>query len=314
MDDNIQELYNFLRAADAKAQAGDEQAKVDAQGIYDHIQYLESQAKKQASEEYPPIVAGGVGEALLLTGKGAQIINQFKNIPKELQNIAVNQKQNNEVLADLIKQNQIIQNRGVSTPNADINWTKSMTGISPEGSTMAKESLTTAGNMKSAIQAGGPAAGGSISPSGNIINLPNLKEERRLTEELKNARIAEELKQKSLMNKLGKSARMFGELGGKVLTKANPYLQGFSIPFEVADAYNKFNRKDNVGGGLSTVGALLGAASLYPPLTIPAGALSLGAHGADMAYQEYMKRKGQLQQGYEKQPAQYANGGLVYLK
>ena len=55
-----------------------------------------------------------------------------------------------------------------------------------------------------------------------------------------------------------------------------------------------------------------GAASLYPPLTIPAGLTSLGAHGADWAYQEYLKRRGQPQQGYEEQPAQYAIGGLVF--
>jgi hypothetical protein len=314
MADNIQELQQLLRAADAKAQAGDVQAQKDAQGIYDHIQHLEAQSKKQSSEEFPPLIAGGLGEAALLTGKAAQVINQFKNIPQTVKDVAANQKQHNEVLADLIKQNQMMQNRGVSTPNADINWTKSMTGIAPEGSTMSKESLNTAGGMKSAIQAGGPAAGGSISPSGNVIIPPNLKEERQVANALRNAQIAQQLKESSLMGRLGKYGSTAGNLGGKALSKANPYLQAFSMPYEVADAYNKFNRGDNVSGALSTIGAGAGAASLYPPLTIPMGALSLGAHGADVAYQEYLRRRGQPQQGNEQQPAQYATGGLVFRR
>jgi len=313
MEDNVQELYSLLRQADVKAQAGDEQAKVDAKKIYDHIQHIETQSKKQASEEYPPVVAGAVGEGLAVTGKVAQMANQFRKIPQAVEDIAINQKAHNEVLADLIKKNEMMQNRGVSTPNADINWTKSMTGISPEGSTMSKESLNTAGRMKSAIQAGGPMAGGSISPSGNVILPPDLKAERQVAMELRNAQIAEQLKQSSLLGKLSKGAGIIGELGGRALTKANPYLQAFSVPYEVTDAYNKFHRDDNVGGTLSTIGALSGLASLYPPLTVPAGVLSLGTHGADWAWQNFLERRNKPQQGYEQQPAQYANGGLVYL-
>lgn len=315
MSDNIQELQQLLRAADAKAQAGDAQAHKDAQGIYDQIQYLEAQSKKQAGEEFPPVIAGGLGEAALLTKKGVEIANQFKNIPKTIENVVSNQKTQNEVLADLIKQNQApMSNRGVTMPNADVDWTKSMTGISPTGSQMTKESLKQAQSMTSAIGPGGPAAGGSISPSGNVIKLPNLKEERQVANELRNAKIAQQLKESSLMGRLGKGAGVVSELGGKMLTKANPWLQAFSVPYEAADIYNKVNRGDNVGAGLSAVGGAAGMASLYPPLTVPMGALSLGAHGADWAYQEYLKRRGQPQQGNEQQPAQYATGGLVFRR
>ena len=315
MSDNIQELQQLLRAADAKAQAGDEQAKADAQGIYDHIQHLEAQSKKQSSEEFPPIIAGGLGVGALATGKGIQFLNQVKNLPGVVQDAVSNQKQHNQVLADLIKQNQApMSNRGVTMPNADVDWTKSMTGISPTGSQMTKESLKQAQSMTGAIGPGGPAAGGSISPSGNVILPPDLKAERQAAMELKNAQIAQQLKQNSLLGKLSKGAGFIGDLGGRALTKANPYLQAFSMPYEIADAYNKFNRGDNVSGALSTIGAGAGAASLYPPLTIPMGALSLGAHGADWAYQEYLKRRGQPQQGNEQQPAQYATGGLVFRR
>ena len=128
------------------------------------------------------------------------------------------------------------------------------------------------------------------------------------------AQIAQQLKESSLMGRLGKGASILSDLGGRALTKANPYLQAFSMPYEIADAYNKFDRGDKVGGALSTIGAGAGAASLYPPLTVPMGALSLGAHGADWAYQEYLKRRGQPQQGNEQQPAQYATGGLVFRR
>ena len=312
--EKINELRIMLRQADKLAQSGDTQAQADAQKIFDQIGYLEGQAKTAAGEEFPPIIAGALGEASLLTGKGVQIANQFRKIPQAVQDVAANQKQHNEVLADLIKQNQMMTERGITTPNADVNWTKSMTGFAPEGSTMSKESLTTAGNMKSAIQAGGPAAGGSISPSGNLIKLPNLKEERQVAMALRDARIADELKKSSIMGKMSKYGSMVGELGGKALSKTNPYLQAFSVPYEAADIYNKLNSGDKVGAGLSTVGGLSGMASLYPPLTVPMGALSLGAHGADWAYQEYLKRKGQPQQGNEQQPAQYAIGGLVFRR
>ena len=315
MSDNIQELQQLLRAADAKAQAGDAQAHKDAQGIYDQIQYLEAQSKKQAGEEFPPVIAGGLGEAALLTKKGVEIANQFKNIPKTIENVVSNQKTQNEVLADLIKQNQApMSNRGVTMPNADVDWTKSMTGISPTGSQMTKESLKQAQSMTGAIGPGGPAAGGSISPSGNVILPPDLKAERQVANELRNAKIAQQLKESSLMGRLGKGAGVVSELGGKMLTKANPWLQAFSVPYEAADIYNKVNRGDKVGAGLSAVGGAAGMASLYPPLTVPMGALSLGAHGADWAYQEYLKRRGQPQQGNEQQPAQYATGGLVFRR
>jgi len=314
MSDNIQELYGLLRSADQKAQAGDEQAQADAQGIYNHIQYLEKASKEQTASEFPPVVAGAAGELALVGGKVAQFANAVKDLPGAVKDIAASQQKNSQVLTDLIKQNEMLQNRGISTPNADINWTKSMTGIAPEGSTMSKQSKDIAGGMKSAIQAGGPAAGGSISSSGNVILPPDLKTERQVAAALRDARVAEELKKMSLLNKILKGGKFVGDLGGKALNKVNPYLQAFSMPYEAADAYNKFDRGDKVGGALSTIGGIAGAASLYPPLTIPAGAISLGAHGADWAYQEYLKRRNQPQEGYEAQPAQYANGGLVFRK
>jgi hypothetical protein len=307
--ETINELRGLLREADKKAQAGDAQAQTDAQGIFNQIQYLESQAQQQAGEEYPPIIAGAVGEGALLTGKGVQFLNQVRNLPKVVQDVAANQKEHNQVLADMIKQNQMLTDRGIG----DNQWTRGSTGISPVGSQMNQSSLQRAQGMMEAINPGGPAAGGSIYNE-NIILTPDVKAERKAAMDLRNARIAEELKQASIMGKMGKYGRALGSLGGKALEKANPWLQAFSIPYEAVDAYNKFNRGDVASGALSTLGTGAGIASMYPPLTVPMGALSLGAHGADWALDEYRKRKGQAQQGYEQQPAQYAIGGLVFRR
>jgi hypothetical protein len=314
MDDNIQELYSLLRTADQRAQTGDAQAQKDAQSIYDHIQHLEKTQKQQSAAEYPPLLAGGIGESALIGGKVAKFANAVKDLPTTVKDIATSQQQHNQVLSDLIKQNQTMQNRGVAQPHGGSTWTEKMSGIAPEGSFMGKQSKDVADRMVSAIQPNGPAAGGSISPSGNIILTPDIKAERQAAMALREAKIADELKKTSLLGKASKYGGMLAEMGGKALTKANPYLQAFSIPYETADAYNKFNRDDNVGGALSTIGAVSGAASLYPPLTIPAGLTSLGAHGADIAYQEYLRRRGQPQQGNEQQPAQYAIGGLVFRR
>jgi hypothetical protein len=307
--EKVNELRILLREADKKAQSGDAQAQADAQGIFNQIQHLESKAQTEASQEYPPIIAGGVGEGALLTGKGIQFLNQIKNLPKVVETAANNQKVHNEVLADLIKQNQILTDRGIG----DNQWTRGSTGISPVGSQMNQTSLHRAQGMMEAINPGGPAAGGSIHNE-NIILPPNVKAERKLAMDLRNAKIAEEIKKASLLGKFSKYGGMAAELGGKALNKANPWLQAFSIPYEATDAYNKFNRGDIPSGALSTLGAGAGAASLYPPLTIPAGLISLGAHGADWALDEYRKRQGQPQQGYEQQPAQYAIGGLVFRR
>jgi hypothetical protein len=307
--ETINELRGLLREADKKAQAGDAQAQADAQGIFNQIQYLESQEQKQSSEEYPPVIAGGVGEAALLTGKGVQFLNQVKNLPKTVQDVVANQKEHNQVLADMIKQNQMLTDRGIG----DNQWTRGSTGISPVGSQMNQSSLQRAQGMMEAINPGGPAAGGSIHNE-NIILRPDVKAERKAAMDLRNARIAEEIKKASLLGKLGKYGSMAAELGGKALTKANPYLQAFSIPYEATDAYNKFSRGDIPSGALSTLGAGAGIASLYPPITVPAGLLSLGAHGADWALDQYRQRQGQPQQGYEQQPAQYAIGGLVFRR
>jgi hypothetical protein len=316
MADNVQDLYNLLREADKKAQGGDEQAKADAQSIYNHIQYVENKAKAEGSEEYPPVLAGVVGEGAAIAAKGTQLAKRaFIDTPKAVSDMAQGQKTQNQILADLIKQNQApTGNRGVTMPNADANWTKSMAGISPTGSQMTKESLKQAQSMTGAIGPGGPAAGGSISPSGNVILPPNLKAEREAANELRKAKIEQQLRESSLMGRLGKYGSMVGDIGGKALTKANPYLQAFSTPYEAVDTYNKFNRGDNVGGVLSAIGTGAGMASLYPPLTLPMGALSLGAHGADMAYQSYMRNRGQPQQENEQQPTPYATGGLVFIR
>ena len=126
--EKINELRTMLREADRLAQSGDTQAQADAQKIFDQITYLEQQAQKQASQEYPPVIAGAVGEGALLTGKGVQFLNQVRKLPQVVEDVAASQKQYNEVLSDLIKKNEMMQNRGVGQPHGGGNWTGQLTG------------------------------------------------------------------------------------------------------------------------------------------------------------------------------------------
>jgi hypothetical protein len=304
----IQELYNLLRSADAKAQAGDEQAQADAQGIYDHIHALEAQAKEQKEGEFPPEVAAGLG----VGAKGAVAVakkgKEFLQMPSKIAEATASQNQQAKVLSELLKEKNVQDAiRGVTQPNADMNWTKSMTGIAPPGSTMSKESLDQAQAMKRAIGPGGDMPGGSIYKD-SVIVPPNMRAERA-------AQAEKMLRESSMMGKLGKYGSAVRNVVGPAANKVMPWMNAATLPFNAAETYNRAEAEDPIGAAISGVGTVAGAASLYPPLTVPAGLVSLGASGVNWARDEYLKRKGQPQPAYEEPIAMpYATGGLVYLR
>lgn len=303
----IQELYGLLRSADAKAQAGDTQAQADAQGIYDSIQSLESQVKEQKSGEFPPSVAAGLGVATKAAIGAGKRINEFSKAGQYAKEAVEAQKSQAQILSEILKDKNVQERiRGVANPNGDTNWTKAMTGIAPPGSTMSKESLDQAQSMKQAIGRNGEMPGGSIYKD-SVIVPPDLRAEKA-------AQVERMLKESSMMGKLGKYGNAIGNTVGPVLNKAMPWMNAATLPFNAAETYNRATAEDPIGATISGIGTVAGAASLYPPLTVPAGLVSLGAAGTNWARDEYLKRKGQPQQGYEQQPAQYATGGLVYLR
>jgi hypothetical protein len=80
------------------------------------------------------------------------------------------------------------------------------------------------------------------------------------------------------------------------------------------DAYNRFAQDDNLGGAISTVGAIGSGLSLVPHPVTRYGGAAIGA-GAELlnAYLDYLKQKAQQpQQPQEQQmPVPMAQGGLV---
>lgn len=303
----IQELYGLLRSADAKAQAGDTQAQADAQSIYDHIQSLEAKANEQKAGEFPPVVAAGLGVGTKAAIGAGKRINEFSKAGQYAKEAVEAQKSQSQILAEILKDKNVQNSlRGVSTPNADTNWTKAMTGIAPPGSTMSKESMDQAHAMKQAIGRGGEMPGGSIYKDA-IILPADLRAEKA-------AQVEKMLRESSMMGKLNKYGSAVKNVAGPVFNKAMPWLNAATLPLNVAETYNRATAEDPIGATISGIGTVAGAAALYPPLTVPAGLVSLGAAGTNWARDEYLKRKGQPQMGSEQQPSQYATGGLVYLR
>lgn len=303
----IQELYGLLRSADAKAQAGDEQAQADAQAIYDHIQAVEAQVKEQKAGEFPPVVAAGLGVGTKAAIGAGKRINEFSKAGQYAKEAVEAQKTQAQVLADILKDKNVQNNiRGVVNPNAGTNWTKAMTGISPVGSNMSKTSMDVAENMKSAIGAGGEMPGGSIYKD-SVILPADLRAEKA-------AQVERMLKESSMMGKLGKYGNAIKNVAGPVVNKAMPWMNAATLPLNAAETYNRYAGEDPIGATISGIGTAAGAAAMYPPLTVPAGLVSLGASGVNWARDEYLKRKAQEQMSGEQQAPQYARGGLVYLR
>jgi hypothetical protein len=55
-----------------------------------------------------------------------------------------------------------------------------------------------------------------------------------------------------------------------------------AVPFSAYDTGDRLSRGDYPGAALSGVATLANAAALYPPLTVPASVVGLGAEGANM--------------------------------
>ena len=94
-------------------------------------------------------------------------------------------------------------------------------------------------------------------------------------------------------------------LGGTALRAMGPIAGGFGTGFEGAEAYNRFERGDPLGGAISAVGAGAGLASMYPPLAPIGLPVSYGAMGLDYLIDKY--RGG----AKYKSVMEKADGGLV---
>ena len=109
-------------------------------------------------------------------------------------------------------------------------------------------------------------------------------------------------------------------VGGAAQSAAAPWLgrgiAGAGTGFQGADAYNRFKQDDNLGGAISTVGAIGSGLSLFPhPVTRVGGAaVGVGAEALNL-YLDRLKQKAEQQPAPEQAPAgnlpQMAAGGKI---
>jgi hypothetical protein len=144
--------------------------------------------------------------------------------------------------------------------------------------------------------------------------------------QLEAAKKAEDARRAAALAPTGMMAKLPGpvQAAGRFVSGATqagvaPYLgraiAGGGAGYQGADAYNRFQQDDNLGGVISTLGAIGSGLSLVPtPLTRIGGpAIGVGAEMLNQ-YLDSLKQKANAM-GQQQQPMpQMANGGLVYLK
>jgi hypothetical protein len=319
MSSEIDRLYNMLDAADLKAQAGDEQAAKDAKEIYGMIKEQQLETKK--GNDIPPVVAGmataplGIPSAAGYVGKkGYEFLKDAGAVSAIKKYVAENAQgskvPNAPSATDIILAKDIDQ-AGTSGHQRD--WGKNI--LSDQLADKAKEGEKLVERIKA--QGGMPKS----APTNPLVNAPTLIPSQGGILYPANEAYAAEQTARTAAN----APRTVGQraMGAFNTAKAayNPLMKvlgpvagAYQMGSEGADAYNRFNRDDYIGGGLSAIGSVAGAASLYPPLAPIAVPVSAAASGANWARDEYLKRRGQPQTETLVHPAQYANGGLVYLR
>ena len=77
---------------------------------------------------------------------------------------------------------------------------------------------------------------------------------------------------------LARMRQRAGRVGGSAMRGLNVA----AVPFSAYDTGDRLSRGDYPGAALSGVATLANAAALYPPLTVPASVVGLGAEGANM--------------------------------
>jgi hypothetical protein len=266
MSDNVNELYNLLREADVKAQAGDQQAQADAQRIYNHIQHLETQKTTQHNNEFSPTVAGlltaklGMPSSVGMGGKmGFDVLKKMGA---------------GEVIKNFLKDK--IQTAGkppISPTDIILQGQPNSQGVNPlqkeMGHNIQSEQMAArarAGEkLASDIQRSGAAAFG---PTNLLANSPKMTvssggipypaSEAYAAEAVANA-------PKSMGQRATQMLSNAKTIYDPVMKLAGPIAGAYQMGSEGVDAYNRYNRGDYLGSGLSALSGVAGAASLWPP-------------------------------------------------
>jgi hypothetical protein len=316
MSNEIDRLYNMLDVADQKAQAGDEQAAQDAKEIYGMIKEKQLEIKK--GNDIPPVVAGmattplGIPSAAGFVGKkGYDFLKDAGAVSAIKKYVAENAKGAKAPSpTDIILAKDIDQG---GTSGFQREHGKNI--LSEQAAAKAKEGEKLVQQIK--LHGGMPAS----APTNPLVNAPVLTPSPGgIMYSAKEAYAAEQAAQTAANAPKTMGQRAMGAFNtaksayNPLMKVLGPIAGAYQMGSEGADAYNRFNRDDYIGGGLSAIGSAAGAASLFPPFAPVAVPVSAVASGANWARDEYLKRRGQPQMGNEQHAPQYANGGLVYLR
>ena len=162
-----------------------------------------------------------------------------------------------------------------------------------------------------------PIGSGKISgkiPGNSPMNVDKMLQ-LEAAKKAEDARRAAALAPTGVMAKMPAPVQAAGRfLGGATQAAVSPYLgravAGASTGFQGADAINRFRQDDNLGGAISTIGAIGSGLSFFPTPITRYGGIALGAGAAALnAYLD--KLKGEAETAFtplQQQPA--PQGGL----
>lgn len=319
MSNEIDRLYSLLDAADQRAQAGDEQAAQDAKEIYSMIR--EAKLEEQKVGDVPPVVAGmmtapaGIATSSGYVGKKAYDFFKDAGAVDAVKNILAEKTQGSKLpnvpsATDIILAKDIDQG---GTSGFQREHGKNI--LSEQAAAKAKQGEKLVQQIK--LQGGMPPS----APTNPLVNAPTLVPSKGgILYPANEAYFAEQTARNAANAPKTLGQRASGALSSikgaysPVMKVLGPVGGAYQMGAEGADVYNRLKRDDYLGAGLSAIGSVAGAASLYPPLAPFAVPISGLATGANWARDEYLRNRGRPQPEQQEQFVPYATGGLVYLR
>ena len=289
----LNELYQMLDTADKMAATGDKQAQQDAKDIAAQIKLEET--KNQNAGEFPPLFGGilgaGAGATLQLGGKGVGFV---RNIGKAAENF--------NVMSDQMKTNMAKPPVPTTVGQFHSPQMVSQYGFGPGAmKNIAHNVSQQMGNPLHASLAERPIPGFQLEGNRMVITPTSMGGAPAGT--------PPQAAPSSAFSNAVDRAKQFGapasRVGGAAMRALGPVAGGFGAGFEGAEAVNRFDRGDPVGGTISGIGAIAGAASMYPPAAPIGLPISYGMMGLNYLLDKY-RGKPEAKSVLEK-----AEGGLV---
>jgi len=291
---NITELYQMLDKADRLAATGDAQAQQDARDIAAQIKLEE--AKQQKSGEFPELLGGAAGATVGASGQvGGKVLNVGRNLARAAENV--------NTLAEQAKINATKPPVPTTVGQFHSPQMVSQYGFGPGAmKNIAHNVSQQMGNPLHASLAERPIPGFQLEGNRMVITPTSMGGTPP-------AGMPPQAAPSSAFSNAVDRAKQFGapvsRVGGAALRAMGPVAGGFGAGFEGAEAYNRFERGDPIGGTISGIGSIAGAASMYPPAAPIGLPISYGMMGLNYLLDKYGKKP------EAKSVLQKADGGLV---